>query len=415
MTECVSPDAAEESRAEGRGRSEWHIITSQYPYQLGGLADGTYLVANGLAAAGDQVHIWCPGANVGSPQDPGVHVHREFDRFGASDLLRVGELLDRFAAPRRILLQWVPSGYGFRSINLPFCLWLWRRAREGDQIEIMAHEAFLSFAGSWKQRAAAIVQRLMTSVLSRAASRVWVSIPAYAEYWRQYHFNDDAPIEWLPVFSNIPVEADAARVATLRRRYVPVESLLVGHFVTTNDRYAAEAVPEWMIGILRECPSAHCLLLGRGSRALRETIAGLHPELHQRLHATGGLPAEELAEAIKACDLMLQPYADGVSTRRGTVLAPLAHGRAVLTTEGVHTEELWRRMRSVAMVPLHDSELAVATARELLENAEARRRLGDAARALYVERFEVRHFVERLRKSVRSPEPRMERVSNPEL
>src|ERR1700687_4819120 len=95
-----------------------------------------------------------------------VHIHRELGSLSQGDLRRVGAQLNRFPAPRRILVQWVPHGFGYRSMNLPFTLWLWHRARNrGDKIEIMVHEAFLAFEGTWRQRAAALVHRLMTIII----------------------------------------------------------------------------------------------------------------------------------------------------------------------------------------------------------------------------------------------------------
>ena len=69
-----------------------------------------------------------------------------------------------------MIVQWVPHAYGFRAMNLGFCLWLWSRASRGDDIELMVHEPYLAFwGGSWRQTAAAIVHRLMTVVLLRSA------------------------------------------------------------------------------------------------------------------------------------------------------------------------------------------------------------------------------------------------------
>ena len=45
-------------------------------------------------------------------------------------------------------MQWVPHGFGYRSMNLGFCLWLRPRARSGDQVELMVHEPYLEF--SWR-------------------------------------------------------------------------------------------------------------------------------------------------------------------------------------------------------------------------------------------------------------------------
>ena len=163
----------------------WHIITSEYPPQTGGVSDYTQLVAQGLAEAGDEVHVWCPSTEATSDDTtdgdaegaernvggPGVLVNRHFGNFRRSDLGRVDDLLEQFSAPRRLLVQWVPHGYGSRSMNLAFCLWLRRRAvKHQDAVEVMVHEPYLNFGeGSWKQSGAAAVHRLMTMVLLNAA------------------------------------------------------------------------------------------------------------------------------------------------------------------------------------------------------------------------------------------------------
>src|SRR5882762_4234650 len=116
---------------------EWHLITSEYPLQNGGVSDYTFNVAAGLAAEGDKVHVWCPPANGLMPNTKGVVVHRELNRLTPLDLLRVGKMLSEFSSPRRLLVQWVPHGFGYRAMNLPFCLWLWSRARRHqDKVEV---------------------------------------------------------------------------------------------------------------------------------------------------------------------------------------------------------------------------------------------------------------------------------------
>src|SRR4051812_20781695 len=98
----------------------WHLIASEYPPQPGGVSDYTHLVAGALAAAGDEVHVWCPSTPGATPESPGVLVHRELGRMGRADLARAGRLLDACPGPRRLLVQWVPHGFGFRAMNLGF-------------------------------------------------------------------------------------------------------------------------------------------------------------------------------------------------------------------------------------------------------------------------------------------------------
>src|SRR6202171_1281001 len=138
---------------------DWHLITGEYPPQSGGVSDYARLVAPVLAAEVDAVHVWCPSAKGEQPDEMGVVVHRELGNIGASDLHRVGRRLDQFPAPRRLLVQWVPHGYGHRSMNLPFCLWLWRRAKlKHDRVEIMVHEPFLAFGEGSKKTVVAAAE-----------------------------------------------------------------------------------------------------------------------------------------------------------------------------------------------------------------------------------------------------------------
>jgi glycosyltransferase involved in cell wall biosynthesis len=55
--------------------------------------------------------------------------------------------------------------------------------------------------------------------------------------------------------------------------------------------------------------------------------------LEQQVAWTGRLDDEAVSEALAVCDLLLMPYSDGVSLRRGTLMAGLAHGCAIVTTE----------------------------------------------------------------------------------
>ena len=201
--------------------AELHIVTAEYPPQPGGVSDYVRGVAAGLAAAGERVHVWCPPAAEVASEDAGVEVHRELGRISRADLRRMGALLDAFPAPRRLLVQWVPHAYGFRAMNLGFCLWVRERAARGDRVEIMVHEPFLAFGGSARQGVVAAVHRAMTVVLLGAAERVWVSTPAWAERWRKYRLGRTVPFEWTPIPSNVPVVEDADGAAAVRSRYAP--------------------------------------------------------------------------------------------------------------------------------------------------------------------------------------------------
>lgn len=384
----------------------WHLITSEYPPQAGGVSDYTQMVATGLAAAGDEVHVWCPavgeaaGEGSETTNPAGVFVHRELGRFTLADLRRAGRLLDQSSAPRRLLVQWVPHGYGYQSMNLPFCLWLWHRAvRRHDVVEVMVHEPYLAFGeGSWKQSGVAAVHRLMTVVLLNAARRVWMSIPAWEARWRPYALGRALPFQWLPVASNIAVVDDREGVSSIRARYASAGEQLVGHF-GSYDLHIAELLLKTVPALLRERADCAALLMGRGSESVRDELTRRYPELTGRVHATGALAARRLSLHISSCDLLLQPYVDGVSSRRTSVMVGLSHGIPIVTTRGRLTESLWAESEAVALAPVEDVAALIDAAHRLLPDAAGRRRMSAAAKALYHQRFDVQRTVAALREA----------------
>ncbi|MBC8030778.1 MAG: glycosyltransferase family 4 protein [Pyrinomonadaceae bacterium] len=378
----------------------WHIITPEYPPQPGGVSDYTRLVATALAAAGDEVDVWCPSRQ-GEVADveaaDGVVIHRNFGDFSRSDIRRVDQMLDQFEGPRRLLVQWVPHGFGKRAMNLPFCWWLLSRARRGDRVELMVHEPFLEFTkGFRRQNAVALVHRLMTIILLRAASRVWISIPAWETYWRPYALGLKQTFSWLPVVSNIPVVSDPVAVKAVRSRYVGNEDSLVGHF-GAYDRDNTSLLVAAVAPLIGNGRKNVLLLLGRGGERVRDALIQKQPEMADRVHATGALDDVDLSVHLGACDVMLQPYVDGVSSRRGSMMAALAHGLPVVTTSGRLTEPLWAESEAVVVVPVENVAGLVETTRRLLADVEGRGRMGRSAKALYAERFDVRVIISALR------------------
>lgn len=383
---------------------DWHIVTCEYPPRVGGVSDHTRLVAEGLASAGDRVHVWCPAA-AGEPEESarGVSVRRELGEFRPTDLRRAGRALDEFASPRRLLVQWVPHGYGYRSMNVWFCLWLWARAAfRGDEVTLVVHEPFLAFGeGSRRQDAVALVHRLMTTVLLSSARRVWTTIPEWARLLRPYALGRRVPFGCLPVPSTTPevADSDSEEAAAIRARYAPEGGALVGHFGTYGGHVArslSRLLPRMLSGEGRDCA---VLLLGQGSDRMREELLRSRPDLSSRVHASGTLAHDSLSRHLAACDLLLQPYPDGVSARRTSAMAGLAHGLPVVTTKGALTEPLWEESGAVALAHAGDDEALLGEVRRLLASTEERARLSTAARRLYRERFDLSHTIAALRGS----------------
>ena len=385
----------------GPVRADWHLITCEYPPQLGGVSDYVRLIAAELKARGGDVQVWAPGrafADSSPAITPeGVTLRRSFGAFRPGDLRRVGHALDSYPAPRRLFVQWVPHGYGYRSLNVAFCLWLWWRARaKRDVVELMVHECFLPFtAGRWRANVVALGQRAMMAILLRTAARIWYSTPAWEPKLRPLTFGRRVPFGWLPLPSTVPLEADAGIVAALRSRYAPAPRRLVGHMGTFG-REQRELLLGILPGLCNRVGECDVLLMGPGGEALRDALIARDPALADRIRATGPIPATELSNYIAACDVMLQPYADGVTTRRTSFMAGLAIGVPTVTTLGFLSEAFWKETGAALFTEADDASAMVEGIRALLSDRDVRDRVARGARRLYEDRFAIRHIADAL-------------------
>ncbi|WP_426757121.1 glycosyltransferase [Myxococcus sp. Y35] len=367
----------------------WHILTGEYPPRLGGVGDHTRQVSRALARAGQEVHVWTPGERDVREED-GVTVHHVPGLLTPAGLPALSRGLDACPGPRRLLLQYVPHALGLKAMNVPFCAWFATRRRDARWVYI--HEA----VHPWSPRAPlrhhllAGTTRLMVRLVASAADRVFLSIPRWAEHLPA---SVRPRTRWLPVPSNLPVEVDPDAVAALRTRLGTGPRL--GHFGTYGHLTAAP-LEAALVPLLQGDASRHALLLGRGSRAFLAGLEARHPALRGRLEARDSLPLEDLAVHLATCDVLLQPYPDGVSTRRTTVMAGLALGVPVATNSGHLTEPLWRELDAVSLAEGTAPAALAERVESLLSLAGTRRELGQRAARVYRERFSLEHTVEAL-------------------
>ena len=260
----------------------------------------------------------------------------------------------------------------------------------------MIHEPFLPFAtGNWRQNAAAVVQRLMTAILLHAAERVWLSTPAWEKKLRPFELGAPRAFGWLPVPSNVPCIENPAAVSEIRRRYEG--RLLLGHFGTFGHPISA-MLDDIIPAVLRSAEGVTLLLIGSGSEGFLEHLIRKYPDIQDCVQATGRVQEpERLSAFLAACDLLIQPYPDGITTRRSTIMAVLSHGRPAVTTAGALTEPFWESSGAVALAPIGDTQAFVNLTLRMLQNTADRASFTQAAREFYRRRFDLPHIVALLR------------------
>jgi glycosyltransferase involved in cell wall biosynthesis len=381
----------------------WAIITGEYPPQPGGVSDYTWLVANGLAKMGDEVHVWAPAGKqtrnskslIREPDSPDSEfpvVHELPGNYGLRDLDLLDRDLRRLNKSFRLLVQYVPHAFGAKGMNVPFCWWLSRRP---EPVWIMFHEIVfpLSLRQPLAHNVLGVVTRLMAELLSRTADRIFISIPAWEKFLPK---RIRKSVTWLPVPSTITSAVSPERVADIRLRLAGQNAFLLGHFGTYTGHIASLLVAT-LPSILRKDPSRRAILLGRGSEEFANNLRETNADLRDQISAPGPMPADEIAAHLAACDCILQPYVDGVSSRRTSLLASLALGLPIVTNRGPLTDPVWLNSDAVILAPSSSPTDLLKVVEQVLTEPRAREDLGRRAARFYQDHFALTHTIRILR------------------
>lgn len=365
--------------------AHWHIVTSEYPPQPGGVSDYTRLLAMALVEAGDRVEVWAPAGPDHELAANGVDLHRVERPFSPGGLRRLSAELA--SAPREsiLLVQYVPTGFGYRAMNVAAAAWL---AARRQRLWLMFHEVAypVGLRVPLTQSVRGIVNRGMAALAVTRAEQVFVSVPAWADVLGP--LSRGRSLVELPIPSTLPTEVAADETWAVRERLG--DEVLIGHFGTYGALIAPllrAILPQLMDRDARR----RAVLIGRGSEAF---AAGLGSA---QVVAAGELASRDAAAHLAACDVLLQPFPDGVTGRRTSLMAGLALGKPVVTNAGHLTDPFWRRTDALALAPSPMAADLLTCAEKVLANPEGWAALGKRARALYRQRFSMERVVRTLR------------------
>jgi glycosyltransferase involved in cell wall biosynthesis len=234
--------------------------------------------------------------------------------------------------------------------------------------------------GSW--------QRAQLEGIRIDADVVFASIDAWAQTLRRRR--PSRATFHLPVGSNLPDKL-AAR-AQMRHQLGPAEgSLVLAAFGTANPSRRLDYIVGAANALARL--GTPVVVLNLGSDAPK--LASLDGRI--RLYEPGPLPDDKVASLLAAADIFLAPFVDGVSTRRGSMMAALQQGLPIVGTLGVLTDgALKDEADALRLVPVNRPDAFVEAVLELARDAEERLRVGNAGRALYESSFDWPVLAERL-------------------
>lgn len=358
------------------------LITGEYPPLPGGVGDYTRELARALQARGHIVAVWTDQRGEGETDSP-VPVFREVRRWDGRAWFALGPSL-RAWRPDGVLLQYQAAAYGLGGAMTlwPAVARLWLR---GIPIVVTFHDLRVPYlfpkAGplrAWSIRFMA--RRADGVIVTNHEDEAALRAAGIRALWR------------IPIGSNIapPPVSPTAREARARLG-LPLDLPLIGFFGFLHPSKGFDLLLEAVARLRREGVSVGVVHIGAAVAPSDPSQQDYAAGCRRRIQAlglegcvweTGYRPPEEISLAFAAVDLCALPYRDGISFRRGTLMAALAHGRAIVSTfPRVPIPEL-RDGENVRLVPPEDVEALAAAIRQILETPSLRARLEQGAQAL---------------------------------
>ena len=310
-------------------------------HRLAALAITPLFCHKHCATRGRPVHVWAPGSEETSSAES--HVHRSSWKFRF-----------RFSRARRRTAR--PISFSAHPVGAVGSTWLWPpidehrllplagKARSSPR-RLAAVDGARAFSGiPWHSPECSRRRPSLDGLdfASRGRARVALDPRVGVEV---------AHVRTLEVAHGLAPDSElnsphAATPESTRavREKLGNPRLLLGHLGTYSP-VIREMLEPVIVELLRSHPELSFVMLGSGGSEVRSALLAESPDLSSRLLATGFLPSGELSPHLAACDLLIQPYPDGASSRRSSLMAGISHGVPVVTTSGHLSESLWSECR----------------------------------------------------------------------
>ncbi len=365
--------------------------------------------------------------------------HEESVRGGGAEIRAWGRALAEELArerPDAILLHYSVFAYSYRGLPLFVAPTLAALRRSGIPLITVMHEFVYPWHhGGLRGKVWAITQRALLIDVMRSSAAVLLTTDFRAQWLSSRPWLPRRPSAVAPVFSNLPpplvgwpsVCADppsapaGSPLAPPSASPAPAGSPPAPSSATPHadaDPHGCRSQPalglfgySYQGAALSQVLDAVMLLTGRGvvprlvllgapGRASQVAETWLQQAracgIEQALDFSDMLPAQDLSNALAACDLLLFVDAAGPSSRKGTLAASLASGRPVLAIDGPRRWQELVQADAAAVVEPTARALADAIQR-LLEDAPARAALGARGRMFAEERMGVKRTAEAVR------------------
>lgn len=328
------------------------FITGEFPPMQGGVGDCTNETAKALAKLGVEAHVLTkasspdPADVFGQKSDSllkgDVSVHRLVGKWNWSCLSTISRCV-RLLAPEVVHIEYQTGAFGMHpAVNFLPRFLVPRRSnsrvssRRGPVARPLTVTTFHDLKLPYLFPKANPVRAWVTKRLARSSDAVIVTTEEDCESVRGWGVDN---ISLIPIGSNIPTLPPEGYRRAERREHLGVapETTLLCYFGFLNESKGAES----LVRALSLVRGAMLLMIGGqvgesdpNNIVYLERVKALIDQLDLtgRVIWTGFTPAAEVSANLLASDICVLPYRDGVSFRRGSFMAALAHGLPIVTT-----------------------------------------------------------------------------------
>jgi len=341
------------------------LIAPSFPPELCGVGDHTARMGRELSRLGARVDLLIaqPGPTYpGHELDSAVRLQRP------DALVRTALQLVRRLQPDLVLLQYAPFTYSRWGLE-PLMVRLLSCLRSQVPVVLFVHELFAEWTGGPKARLLSALQALQFATVCRMAAGAVVTSEERLGLAR-LALGSRRPVSLVPVGTNLPAPDR------------PAGDALWSHLELTDKTIVAvfgrprRAKNEHLLAALadRMGPDERLLILGPIDTT-RQDLFGRHPQVV----LAGVQPAGTVADALLRSTLVVAPYGDGASTRRGSLIAPLVLGCPVLSTRGKNTGSLLADCDGLLLAP-PEKAAYLSAVRQLLDDPPALTALRERAK-----------------------------------
>lgn len=365
------------------------FITGEYPPMQGGVGDYTRELARALVGLGHEVFVLTSVKAQSAHPEAGIHVQATVDgwgRWGKHSNPRGETQAVRWVKDNRldvVNIQYQAAAYQMHvaANNLP------RTLRPLVPVFTTFHDLMVPYlfpkAGPLRKRAVYQMARHSSGVI----------VTNIADEHELHIAGEMPPLVQIPIGSNIAVNPPAgySRKTWRERMRLPSHIFLVGYFGFINATKGVDILAHAVRLFAEKDPAIELVVIGGGTGDSDKTniqqldeaerlLGGLG--ISRRVHWTGFIEPAEVSAYLMACDVVALPFKDGVSFRRGTLMAALAHGCPVITTLPSQPIPELVDGEVMRMVEANNPQQLCDVLWELAQDPDQRARLGQAAAEL---------------------------------